>query len=97
LVVLRTHANRTLLDVRGSVADIENAFSRPFALVPASDRSRTFYAPDSEPAVDLATPLLGITGLDNFVIPHPQMVRASKRKTARRSGRLGSERELLGE
>ncbi len=82
LVVLRTHANRTLLDVRGSAADIENAFHVHLQLYRHPIENRTFYAPDSEPAVDLATPLLGITGLDNFVIPHPLMVLASKRKTA---------------
>jgi subtilase family serine protease len=82
LVVLQTYANRTLLDVRGSVADIEKAFHVHLRLYQHPTAKRTFYAPDSEPSVDLATPLLGITGLDNFVLPHPQNVRAAKRKPA---------------
>jgi uncharacterized repeat protein (TIGR01451 family) len=83
LTVLRTHANRTLLDVSGTVADLEKTFHVRLRLYPHPTEARTFYAPDSEPSVDLATPLLGITGLDNFVIPHPQSLRAAKRDPSR--------------
>jgi uncharacterized repeat protein (TIGR01451 family) len=83
LNVLRTHANRTLLDVSGSVAEIEKTFHVHLRVYQHPTEARTFYAPDGEPSVDLATPLLGITGLDNFVIPHPQSLRASKRDPAR--------------
>jgi len=82
LTVLQTHGNRTLLDVSGSVADIEKTFHVHLRQYQHPTETRTFYAPDSEPSVDLATPLLGITGLDNFVIPHPQSLWASKRNPA---------------
>jgi uncharacterized repeat protein (TIGR01451 family) len=82
LTVLQTYANRTLLDVRGSVADIEKTFHVHLRLYQHPKEKRTFYAPDTEPSVDLATPLLRITGLDNFVIPHPLNVRPAKRNSA---------------
>jgi hypothetical protein len=35
--------------------------------------ARTFFAPDVEPSVDLNTPVLAISGLDNYVKPHPHL------------------------
>jgi uncharacterized repeat protein (TIGR01451 family) len=82
LTVLHTHANRTMLNVSAPVADIEKAFHIQLWLYPHPTEARTFYAPDTEPSVNLATPVLGITGLDNFVIPHPQSLHAAKRNPA---------------
>ncbi len=83
LVVKQTYGNRTLLKVAGSVADMEKTFHVHLRVYQHPTEKRTFYAPDSEPSVDLATPLLGITGLDDFVIPHPQNVRASRKNPAK--------------
>ncbi len=82
LEILRTYHNRTLLRVRGAVANIEKAFHVHMRLYPHPTEKRTFYAPVGEPSVELATPLLGITGLDNFVLPHPLNVRAAKKNRA---------------
>ena len=82
LVVKQTYGNRTLLKVAGSVADMEKTFHVHLRIYQHPTEKRTFYATDSEPSVDLATPLLGITGLDDFVIPHPQNVRAAKKNSA---------------
>ena len=38
--------------------------------------ARTFFAPDVEPSLDLDTPVLAISGLDNYVRPRPQMHRS---------------------
>ena len=35
--------------------------------------ARTFYAPDAEPSLDLAVPVLGISGLDNYALPRPRL------------------------
>jgi cytochrome c biogenesis protein CcdA len=72
LVVTGTHTNRTLLDINGSVTDIEKAFHVHLRAYQHPVEKREFYAPDTEPSIDLATPILGITGLDNYVKPHPQ-------------------------
>jgi hypothetical protein len=73
LTVRHTHANRTLLDVSGSVADIENALHLHLHVFQHPREARKFFAPDAEPSLDLATPLLAISGLDSYVRPHPQI------------------------
>ncbi len=71
LTVTGTHANRTLLDVGGSVADIEKAFHVRMGVYQHPAEGRTFYAPDTDPSIDLAVPVLSIQGLDNFSLPRP--------------------------
>jgi sugar lactone lactonase YvrE len=71
LTVSGTHPNRLLLDVSGAVADIERALHVKMQVYQHPTEARTFFAPDSEPSLDLATPLLGVSGLDNYVVPHP--------------------------
>ena len=75
LEVVGTHPNRLLLDVRGKVADIEQAFNTTLRLYPHPTEARAFYAPEKEPSVDPALPLLDISGLDNFRKPHPQSLK----------------------
>ena len=74
LTVTSTHPARTLLDVTGSVANIEKTFHLHLRVYQHPKEPRTFYAPDAEPGVDLVTPLLGITGLNNYILPHPLYV-----------------------
>ena len=71
LRVRRTHANRTLLHVSGTVADIEKAFHVNLRLYQHPTEARRFYAPDAEPSLDLRVPLLMVSGLDNFGTPRP--------------------------
>jgi hypothetical protein len=73
LVVKRTHPNRTLLDVEGSVANIEKAFHVHMLVYKHPVEARTFFAPDAEPSLDLDTPVLAISGLDNYVRPRPHI------------------------
>lgn len=71
LTVTGTHPNRTLLDVNGAVADVEKTFHLHMHVYRHPTQARTFYAPDAEPSLDLDTPVLGISGLDDFVLPRP--------------------------
>jgi len=71
LAIIDKHPNRTLLDVRGSVADIEKAFHINIRVFQHPDESRTFRAPDTEPSLDLDVPVLSISGLDDFNLPKP--------------------------
>lgn len=73
LKVKRTHPNRTMVDVSGSVADIENAFHVHMQKFKHPKEDREFFAPDVEPSLDLKTPVLAISGLDNYVKPRPQL------------------------
>ena len=76
LSVTATHPNRVLLDVEGSVADIEKAFHVTILVYQHPREARTFYAPDAEPSVDAGVPVLDISGLDNYTPPHPAGLRA---------------------
>jgi hypothetical protein len=77
-----THSNRTLVDVRGSVADIERTFRVTLLTYQHPTQTREFYAPDVEPSLDLTVPMLHIGGLNNYVVPHPLSIRAAPRDNA---------------
>jgi subtilase family serine protease len=65
------HPNRMLLDVDGAVGDIEEALHVTMRVYQHPTQARTFYAPDMEPSIDFAGPVLHISGLDNYILPHP--------------------------
>ncbi len=69
--------NRLLIDINGTVAQIENAFHVAMVVYQHPTENRTFYSPDREPSLDLSVPVAHIAGLDNFSIPRPQLKRAS--------------------
>ena len=71
MIITRTHPNRVLLDVSGTVADIEKTFHVKMGLYQHPVEARQFFAPDVAPSLDLATPLACIAGLDNFRLPRP--------------------------
>ncbi|MGO9246666.1 MAG: PKD domain-containing protein [Verrucomicrobiia bacterium] len=73
--IAATHPNRVLLDVNASVADVERAFHVTMRVYRHPTEARTFYAPDTEPSIDLAVPILDISGLDNYIIPHPMSLK----------------------
>ncbi|HZR18272.1 MAG TPA: immunoglobulin domain-containing protein [Verrucomicrobiae bacterium] len=78
LEVTSTHANRVLLDVKGSVADIEKAFGLRLLTFRHPTENRDFFAPDQEPSVTVAVPILDISGLDDFSPPHPLVHRPTR-------------------
>ena len=61
-----TFPNRLLVSVTGTVTQIEAAFNANVILAKRPDGS-TFYRLDRQPSVDLAVPLLGVFGLDDYV------------------------------
>jgi hypothetical protein len=63
-------SNRMLVDVTAPVSEVENAFKVKLRRYPHPTEPREFYAPDTEPAVDTNVPILHISGLDNFTLPH---------------------------
>jgi hypothetical protein len=72
LTVKATHPNRLIVDVEGAVADLESAFNVVLRTYNHPTENRTFFAPDTEPSVDLPVQLLSVCGLDNYSLPHPQ-------------------------
>jgi subtilase family serine protease len=77
LTVRRTYRNRLLLDVEGSVGDIEKAFHVVLHVYKHPTEPRNFFAPDVAPSVPEGIPVLAVSGLDNLVLPHPTDLRAS--------------------
>ena len=71
LTVTGIHPNRALLDVSGTVADIEKALHVRMEVYRHPTEARTFHAPDTDPTLDLDVPVLGINGLDDFAVPRP--------------------------
>ncbi|MDE3068314.1 MAG: hypothetical protein KGJ60_12275 [Verrucomicrobiota bacterium] len=71
LVVTATHSDRLLLDVSGTVADVERTFHLTLRLYRHPMENRVFYAPDTEPSAPAEVPILDISGLDNFARPRP--------------------------
>ncbi len=88
LAVIDTAANRMVVDVEGPAANIESALHVTLGVYQHPTENRTFYAPDREPALDLDVPLLHISGLDNFTLPHAKSIRSSQEKgeTGKTSG-----------
>jgi hypothetical protein len=71
LTVMATYPNRVLLDVSGSAASVEKVFHVKLNVYQHPLETRTFYALDTEPSIDLSMPVLHVSGLDNFLIPRP--------------------------
>lgn len=86
LEVIDTAPNHMVLDVEGPAANIEHALHIKLNLYQHPIESRTFYAPDREPAIDLAAPVLHISGLDNYTLPRAKNVRAQAEGTSKNSG-----------
>jgi hypothetical protein len=63
------HPNRMLVEVTGRTADVEKAFHVTLREYQHPTEDRTFFAPDREPSVDAALPILHISGMDNYVKP----------------------------
>jgi subtilase family serine protease len=72
LAVTGTHPDRMLVDVAGAVADVESAFQITLRTYQHPTEARTFYAPDAEPSVEANVPVLDVSGLSNFRVPHPK-------------------------
>jgi subtilase family serine protease len=82
LAVVDTAANRMVLDVEGTVANIEKAFQVKMGVYQHPTEKRTFYSPDREPSLDLGIPVLHISGLDNFTLPRAKNKLASTKPGA---------------
>ena len=71
LTVTYEYPNRVILDVTGTVADIEKALNVNMLVYQHPTEDRTFFAPDVEPCLDLTVSIQGIQGLNNYALPKP--------------------------
>jgi subtilase family serine protease len=90
LKVTATTPNRRLVAVEGSVDTVNRAFQTRVNNYRDPIEGRTFYSPDREPAaVGLSVPLLQITGMNNYVLPHPMLRRKEAAVNSTGSGPSG--------
>jgi subtilase family serine protease len=74
LTVTATTPNRRLVAVAGSVQTVNRAFRVTVTNYRHPNESRIFYSPNHEPTpVGLSVQLLQITGMNNYVLPHPML------------------------
>ena len=74
--IKRTFANRLLVNVSGTPAQISAAFAVHMQTYNSSVQNRKYYAPDVEPTVQSSVPILSVVGLSNREKPHPMLVHA---------------------
>jgi subtilase family serine protease len=96
LSVIDTFGNRMVVDVEGPAANIESAFHISLGTYQHPTENRTFYAPDREPTPDLDVPLLHISGLDNFTLPHAKNVRSSLAEATPKTTGSGPGGQFIG-
>ena len=72
LHITATHLNRLIVDVSGSVTDVQRTFHIRLRTFRHPIENRTFFAPDSEPEIDAPVPIAHIGGLTNYWIPRPR-------------------------
>ena len=90
LTITGTSPNNVILNVSGTVADLEKAFHLKMHLYKHPTESRTFFAPDVEPSVNLTVPILEISGLNNYSLPHSRLKTRSVGEAQRLSSNSGS-------
>lgn len=86
MTVAGTHPNRLVLDVVGSVENVERAFQIHLHTYRHPAEARDFYAPDSEPSVPAGLPMADITGLSNYSRPRPRWHKMSSNQFTPRNG-----------
>jgi len=69
LTVTATHPNRVVLEVEGSVADIERAFHVTLRRYRHPTEARDFFAPDTEPSVPTNLSVVTVEGLSDYSLP----------------------------
>ncbi len=71
LTVTNRYPNRLVLDVNGTVSDIEEALHVTMRVYRHPTEARNFFAPDREPSLDLGVQMSHIGGLNNYALPKP--------------------------
>jgi subtilase family serine protease len=88
-------ANRYIVDIAGSVADVERVFHVRMGLYRHPEQQRAFLAPDREPTLDLTVPVLHVAGLDDFILPASRVIHATARGAHAGTG-SGPNRDFIG-
>ena len=88
--VTGTPANRLIVPLSGTVAQVETAFNIRMNVYQHPTENRTFFSPDREPSLNLLVPVAHISGLDSFSLPKPRVVPPSSPDKPQASDVTGS-------
>lgn len=69
--IRNTSKNRLVLDVSGTVAEVNAAFGVSMNVYRDPKREHTFFSADREPTLNLSVPIKHIQGLNDFSVPQP--------------------------
>ncbi len=75
LAIVGTHPNRVVLDVAGSVSNVERAFQITLRTYRHPTEARNFFAPDTEPSVPADLSVVTVEGLSDYEVPKPLLHR----------------------
>ena len=80
LTVTATHPNHVVLDLEGTVTDIERAFQVTLRSYRHPTEARDFFAPDRAPSVPTNLSVVTVEGLSDYSLPRhlARKVRAAK-------------------
>ncbi len=74
------HSSHMVLDASGTASDVERVFHVTMRMYHHPTENRTFFAPDAVPTLNLGVPILHVSGLDNYSIKRPKMVKRARLK-----------------
>jgi len=94
--VTRTSPSRRLLNVTGTVTQIEQTFQVAMQIYQHPTEHRTYFAPSIAPTIDAGLPILGVSGLTTYTLPHPMLKRASPNSPQSFQTGSGSGGQFLG-
>jgi hypothetical protein len=92
--VSRTFENRMLVNASGAPAQVNKTFAVKMQNYKSTVDGHTYYAPNVEPTVDSALPILSVDGLSTRELPKSQIVRAAVVKGATTGS--GTDGQFLG-
>jgi N-acetylneuraminic acid mutarotase len=90
LAVTGTAANRLIVPISGSVAQVEAAFNVRMNSYRHPTEKRTFFSPDREPSLNLNVQVAHIAGLNNFSMPRPMVTKAATAQSSKVTATVGS-------
>lgn len=89
--IVKTNSNRMLVDVIANAAQIEKSFGINLNVYQHPTEARRFYAPDREPSVPANLAIVDISGLNNYILPHPRNLKPmTPEQMARPKPKFGS-------
>ncbi|HEX4122816.1 MAG TPA: protease pro-enzyme activation domain-containing protein [Verrucomicrobiae bacterium] len=71
--IAATSSNRMLVDISGPVSKVERAFNVRLSRYRHPTEAREFFAPDRQPSVPSAIPIIDIDGLSDYALPRPHI------------------------